>query len=240
MIFFDERLSTFEMFSLQHLMAVLVILTIILLIVVFRKQLRKNQRLDKVLRIGTGILMISMEWIFYLWVILPGGFNLGLLPFGLCAISMYLTSITLFTDSDKLFKIVYPWAITGALLSLLIADQPYIFPHFRYLHYFGNHGMFLIANIYLVVVRGFRMYYKDLLKSSLVLFIISFILYFVNIFLSTNHMYLQELPSEVADMFMWLGSPWWVFGFGLGIFILFHLTYLPFLFINRKERLKRA
>ncbi len=240
MIFFDERFQTFHAFSWMHLIPILLIIGLIVLMIVYKEPLRSNHKLDRRLQISVGIAMIVMEWIFYGWVIIRGGASWTLLPFGLCAISMYLTAITLITQNQKIFKIVFPWALTGALLSLAVADLTYSAPHFRYFHYFGNHGLFFLANIYLVVVKKYDFTYKDLLKSSLLLVFISVMMYFVNQILGTNHMYLTELPAEVAFMFMWLGNPLWVFGFGIGIFILFNLLTAPFLIIKRHAHKSKA
>jgi hypothetical integral membrane protein (TIGR02206 family) len=229
MLFFDERYHTFHAFSLAHLIPVLIIVILIILIFRFHTRLHESRRLDRFLRYGAAFAMIGMEWIFYAWNLFGGNANLGLLPFGLCAISMYLTAITLISDNEKLFKVVFPWALAGSLLSLVVADQGYVFPHFRYLHYFGNHGMFLVANIYLAIVKGYRFTYRDLLKSSLILLILSAAMYFINQMLGTNHMYLSELPGEVAFMFDWMGPRLWMYGFGFAIFILFHIVTFPFI-----------
>ncbi len=238
MLLFDERYATFEMFSVAHLIPVLIIVALIVLIIFFRKPLRQNVRLDRRLRIGFAVAMVAMEWIFYAWVIIPDGTDWNLLPLGLCALSMYLTAVTLLTENRKIFRTVFPWALAGSLLSLIVADVNYVFPHFRYFHYFGNHGMFLIANIYLVVVKRYSFTYRDLLGSSLVLTVLSTGLFFLNRLLDTNHMYLVSLPSEVSFLFLWLGYPGWVFGFGLAIFALFHLVTFPFILLTRARKRK--
>lgn len=227
MFFFDERYRTFQSFTLAHLIPVLVLIAMIILIIIFKNELRKNKKADKIIRYSIAITMIVMEWIHYAWVINRSGFMLSLLPLGLCAISMYLTAITLLMDSKSLFKIVFPWAIIGAVMSLMIADLAYSFPHFRYLHYFGNHELFLFANLYLVIVRGWRMTFRDTLKSSGILFSISIVLYLVNPLMNTNHMFLMELPHEVSFLFAWMGERFWVVGFVIGIFILINLVSLP-------------
>lgn len=229
MLFFDERYRTFSPFSLAHLLPVLILLGLLFLVVIYKNKLRENPLADKFIRYFIAITMVSMEFIYYAWVITNSGFMLSLLPFGLCAISMYLTAITLISGSKKLFKIVFPWAIIGAIMSLIVADLAYTFPHFRYLHYFGNHEMFLFANLYLVIVKGYKMTYKDILRSSLLLFIMALVLLIVNPLLGTNHMFLSELPHEVSFMFSWLGDKLWVAGFMVGIFILINLVGLPIL-----------
>jgi hypothetical integral membrane protein (TIGR02206 family) len=143
MWFFDETYKTFEIFSLSQWIADSIIVAVIVAMIFFKKNLRSNLRLDKRLRIGFACAMLFMQTVFYLWTFSLGEQTLDLLPFGLCHLAMYLTSLTLLLNSEKLFKIVFPWAILGALLSLVIADLKYDFPHFRYFHYFGNHGMSL-------------------------------------------------------------------------------------------------
>lgn len=223
MFFFDERYATFEMFSAAHLVAILVIITLFIVMLVFRNRI--SNKLDLWLRRTVAVLMIAMEWTFYAWALRDGVFQVSLLPMGMCAISMYTTAIALWTKKEKIFKFIYPWAIIGSFLSLIVADQPYVFPHFRYIHYFGNHGLFLLGNLYLLKVHRFTFTYKDTLKSSLILFIYSLIVYPLNFLLETNHLFLRELPSEVAFMFAFLGV-FWPIGFGLAIFILFNLVFL--------------
>jgi len=223
MFFFDERYATFELFSLAHLLGIIFLLILLVLMILMKDRI--SVKADLWIRRTVAVLMILMEWVFYAWALRGGDFQLSLLPMGLCALSMYTTAIMLWTKSEKLFKVIYPYAIIGALLSLIVADQPYIFPHFRYIHYFGNHGLFLLGNLYLIKVHKFKMTYKDLLKSAFILFIYSLIVYPLNFLMNTNHLFLRELPSEVEFMFSMFGDLW-PLGFGLAIFILMNMVYL--------------
>jgi len=229
---FNENYATFEMFSLAHLAAILVLMTLLVLIFAFKRRIAG--RLDVWLRRGAALLMIAMEWTFYAWSLSRGGFQASLLPMGLCAISMYVTAIALWTNSQKLIKFIFPWAIVGALLSLIVADQPYVFPHFRYLHYFGNHGLFLLGNVYMIVVKNTKIVYKDILKSSGILLAYALIVYPLNFAMDTNHLFLRELPHEVAFLFEFMGA-FWPIGFGLAIFTLFHLVSIPVLIRRSKK-----
>jgi uncharacterized membrane protein YwaF len=130
---------------------------------------------------------------------------------------------------------VFPWAISGALLSLIVADLNYTFPHFRYFHYFGNHILFMIGNLYMLIVLKLKFFYPDLLKSSLYLLIYTVIIYPINFLLNSNHLFLRALPSGTEVMFGFLGS-FWVLGFIFSIFLLFHVIYLPVLIYNKTKR----
>lgn len=223
---FSEAYLGFEWFGLQHLVALLWIVISIILIVFFKDKV--STKVDLYLRRITAILMIAMEWTFYTWSLSRGGFQTSLLPLGVCAISMYVTAYTLWTKNEMTFKIIFPWAISGALLSLIIADLAYGFPHFRFIHYFGNHGLFLLGNLYLLLVCKFEFLYKDLLKSSLILLVYAIIIYPLNFLLDSNHLFLREIPHEVAPLYGFLGD-FWVIGFMVSIALLFQLIYIPFL-----------
>ncbi|MFA5007022.1 MAG: TIGR02206 family membrane protein [Candidatus Izemoplasmatales bacterium] len=229
MFLFDERYATFEMFSLSHLVPVVMTIAAVVLIAVFRRRLSAMPRFDRNFRIVLAVTTVTLELVFNFWAIVRGGGWSVFLPFGLCTLSMYLTAIALLSRSDRLAKVIYPWAVSGALLSLLVADVAYDFPHFRYFHYFGNHAMFLVANVYMQATAKTRFSYRDLLRSSGILLMIAVPMYFLNRAWGTNHMFLAELPHEVDFLFYWIGSPGWVFLFGFAIFILFHLVSLPFL-----------
>ena len=237
MFLFDERYATFEMFSPSHLIPVLLTLAAVVLIGVFKKRLSASPRFDRIFRLAFASVTVAMEFVFNFWVIAQGGSAAVFVPFGLCTLSMYLTAIALVFRSDGLSKVVYPWAVAGALLSLVVADLAYDIPHFRYFHYFANHSMFLIANVYMLSTSRTAFTYRHLMKSCAILLAIAVPMYFLNGVLGSNHMFLAELPSEVAFMFDWMGSPWWVFGFGFTIFVLFHLVSLPFL-LHRGTRVK--
>ena len=230
MFLFDESYNTFHAFSLVHLLGILFFVILIFLMVLFKNKF--SSKIDIILRRSIAILMVLLEWTFYIWSLSLGGFQTSLLPFGVCAISMYVTSYTLWTNNEKTFRFIFPWAVAGALISLVVADQTYNFPHFRYIHYFGNHGLFLIGNLYLLIVLKFKFSYKDLLKSSLYLLIYAAVMYPINLLLDSNHLFLREIPVEVAPMYQFLGD-FWLIGFVLSIFILFNLIYLP-IHINKR------
>jgi hypothetical integral membrane protein (TIGR02206 family) len=232
MFLFDNRYETFQWFGLEHSLALVFFLLLFIGMIIFKNRI--TPRIDLILRRSIAILMIVLEWTFYVWSLSRGGFQTSLLPFGVCAISMYVTAYTLWTKNEKVFKIIFPWAMAGALISLIVADQTFSFPHFRFVHYFGNHGFFMLGNLYLLIVSKFTITYKDILKSSLILFIYALIMYPINFLIDANHLFLREVPSEVAPMYAFLGN-FWVIGFMISIFLLFQIIYLPIYFHNRKR-----
>jgi hypothetical integral membrane protein (TIGR02206 family) len=229
---FNDMYQSFEWFGLSHVFAILFLVSLFIIMILFKHKITNTW--DVIIRRSIAILMIIMEWTFYTWSIIQGGFQTSLLPLGVCALSMYVTAYALFFKSEKVFKLIFPWAIIGSLISLVVADLTYTFPHFRYFHYFGNHGLFLLGNLYLLIVSKMTITYKDLLKSSLILLIYAAVMYPINYVIDANHLFLREVPHEVAPMYQFLGD-FWVIGFVFSIALLIQITYLPVFFYQRKR-----
>jgi len=236
MFLFDEKYLGFEFMGLAHFGALLFVVLSIILIFIFKNKIAS--RTDLIIRRTAAVLMVLMEWTFYAWSLRDGFFQTGLLPFGVCAVSMYVTSYALWTKNEKVFQLIFPWAVAGALISLTVADLSYTFPHFRFFHYFGNHSLFLLGNIYMLVVLKFKFTYKHLLKSTLYLLIYAIIMYPVNYLLDSNHLFLREVPHEVEPMYSFLGS-FWVLGFMFSIALLFQVIYIPIWLSNKKKAQKK-
>src|SRR5690606_34863451 len=100
----------------------------------------------------------------------------------------------------------------------------YQFPHFRYVHYFFNHGFFLMGNLYYLIVRRVKMTYLDFWKSGGPLLIYTVIIYPINFLLDDNHLFLRHVPDEAQSFYSFLGD-FWVVGFVLSIVLLIHLVY---------------
>jgi hypothetical integral membrane protein (TIGR02206 family) len=232
MFLFDEKYLGFEFMGIHHLGGLLFVVLSIVLIFIFKNKI--GPKADLTIRRTIAVLMVLMEWTFYAWSLRDGVFQTSLLPFGVCAVSMYVTSYALWTKNEKVFQFIFPWAVAGALISLTVADLSYTFPHFRYFHYFGNHSLFLLGNIYMLVVLKFKFTYKHLLKSTLYLLIYAIIMYPINFLLDSNHLFLREVPHEVEPMYAFLGS-FWVLGFLFSIALLFQVIYLPIYFMNKKR-----
>ena len=235
MFLFDESYLGFEWMGISHLVSLCLIVILLTLMFLFKNKI--DSKADLIIRRTTAVLMVLMEWIFYAWSLRDGVFQTSLLPFGVCAVSMYVTSYALWTKNEKVFQFIFPWAIAGALISLTVADLSYTFPHFRFFHYFGNHSLFLLGNIYMLVVLKFKFTYKNLLNSSFYLLIYAAIMYPINFLLDSNHLFLREVPHEVEPMYAFLGS-FWVVGFVFSIALLFQIIYIPIWLRNKMKAQK--
>lgn len=235
---FDESLKIFSIFSLSHILAIGFFAVLITGLLLFRNVFPRHPRWMRGLEIGAGSLMLILQAIFYAWTFALGEATWDLLPLGVCHLSMFITSITLFFRWEKGFRFIFPWAVMGAILSLLIADLRYEFPHFRYFHYFLNHGIFLLANLWFVVVRKWTFTYRSLWISATVLFLLSMAMLVINPWLGTNHLFMDHLPEAAEPLFSWLGDPWWIAGFIFSVIVMFHLVFGLYCLLRKMDERK--
>lgn len=236
---FNERYNqTFQMFGFAHLIVFALLVLSIYILYLYKDKF--SDKGDKVFRLTLGITMLTLELIYWIWQIVSGTFVLKtMIPLGLCAMTMWLTSISLITNNKKLIKITLPWSFVGAILSFIVVDLTYVFPHFRFFHYIVNHLLFFLGNLYFLFTRKVEFTYKDLNKSIYTLIALASIILIINFILNTNHMFLIELPDGVKEVFSFVPFPITTILLVIGIFILIQLFYLTFVY-NKKYLQKQA
>lgn len=230
---FNERYQkVFPMFSIEHLLLLSLLVGAVFLIYFLKDKF--NEKSDKIFRLSLGITMLTLETIYWIWQIASGTFELKtMIPLGLCAMTMWLTSIALITNNKRIIKITLPWSFIGAILSFIVIDLTYVFPHFRFFHYIVNHLLFFIGNLYFLFTRKIKFTYRDLNKSALALIIVASLILIVNLIIKTNHMFLRELPDGVKEVFAFAFFPINTIGLVLVIYLLMQFFYVAFVY-NKK------
>ena len=174
--------------------------------------------------------MLTLELIYWIWQISANTFDIKtMIPLGLCAMTMWLTSIALISNNFKIIKVVLPWSFVGAFLSFVVVDLTYVFPHFRFFHYIVNHLLFFLGNLYFLFTKKIKYTYKDLNKSTITLIIVATLVLIINFIIDTNHMFLRRLPDGVDEMLAFLFFPFNTIFLVFGIYLLFQIFYLSFI-----------
>ena len=129
-----------------------------------------------------------------------------------------------------MIRVVLPWAFTGATLSFIVVDMgtAYTFPHYRFFHYFGNHWLFLIGNLYYLNTGRFTYPYRALLRSTAWLLGVSVVVLALDFATGTNNMFLREWPVELDFMNRIFPFPLNTLLLMLSIFAVFNIFYLIF------------
>jgi len=238
MSFFSKipNVLSFEAYDKYHIIVLLVILTIFILTVLFRKKLR-NWKHEKTFRMVTVSIAIIFELSYKLWVIYVGQKVLeNVFSLDLCAISLYMAWVLFFTKKKALFNILYFFSL-GALASLLYPDFGTFGPdHMRFYHYFIVHTFIIWAVVYFIAVYDYRIKFKDCLHSFIILMTSGVIVLGIDLLLKTNYMFLREKPGVGTPLDYFGPWPTYLIGLALLVVILFLIVYIPWFFVNRYNK----
>ncbi len=228
--FFGKDFSgpPFQLFSLQHLVAI----AVLLLLIVFFFWLRKhpNEKAQKITRWSMAIILLVNEFGWHLWNYVNGTWNIQtMLPLHLCSVFVFLSAIMLMTRSYAIFEFAFFLGIAGASQAFLTPDLGiYSFPHFRYFQVFVSHGLIIASALYMLIVEHQRPTWKSLLKVVIVGNLYFVALFFINKAIGSNYMFTSHKP-ETASLLDVLGPwPWYLLVEEAMAAVLFTLFYLPF------------
>ncbi|MEL3973477.1 TIGR02206 family membrane protein [Rossellomorea oryzaecorticis] len=217
----------FELFSLSHFTAIILLLVLIYLLFMYRNRLKnKGKNAARWVLIS---LMVAGELFFHLWYGINDLWSLTInLPFQLCSISLYLCILMLLTRNRFLFEIAFFTSMTGAFVAMLTPELFFGFPHLRYFQFFIVHAVIVLSCLYMIWVEGLTVTFSSLLKSFLVLNVIAAAVYGINLLLGANYMFLIHKPFNPSPI-DYLGEyPWYLLSLEVISFTLFYLIYLPF------------
>lgn len=145
----------FQVFGNQHLIALFVVCMGIGWIYRERKWLQDHER---VAAKSLALVLLLQQVSLYAWYLTSGAFSWGeSLPLYPCRLSILLSAFMLLKDSEKIYHVVFYWAVAGAGMALLSPDtSTFSFPHFMFIQYFIGHGGLLMAIGFMSWVREYR------------------------------------------------------------------------------------
>lgn len=229
--------NVFQLFSVEHILTLVVFLAVLLLLFLFRKALRKPL-INHISRVGLFLILIASELSLHAWLWWSGywGYQHSL-PLHLSSISLILSAILLLTKKYTLFEFTYFVGVGSALQAMLTPDiNLYTFPHYRYIHFFISHGGTVVANAFIIFVEGYRPTGKSLWKAFLLLNGYTLFVFIVNYLLEGNYMYISEKPIN-PSIIDYLGPwPWYILSLEIIALVTFLLLYIPFWFIARHRK----
>lgn len=243
-MFNPELENTFVTFGLSHLIAVMVIGTIIALIIINKENIKTSKH-HKWLPYVLAGLTLGQELSLNIYRLAVGQWQLSTsLPLQLCGLGVLTTSLILITKNEKLFHNVFFIMMIGATMALITPGIEYRlgFPHYRFFQFFVSHGLIVINFTYILFVFNFQRHirYRHLYQNLIVLLLLAVILLGINLLVDGNYMYLLAKPGEGTAFDLFGEWPWYIVNiFFFGIPVFFHIFYLPF-FIRDYRRKKQA
>lgn len=227
------------------MLAISILLVQIILIFIFRKQLR-SPRVDLQIRIILSIVAFTLETAFHLSNLFYNThFILRLIPLDLCSIALFIALILNITKKPLWFTILFFWGV-GAIASFIYPDINGIGPDkLRYYHFFGVHAYIILTVVYFAIVHGYKIKFKHFVRSTSILFVVAFFVRLIDLGFyaqyKTNFMFLVASPEGVHTILDALPQGGWAYFFSftaMAIFIMF-VVYLPWCAANWYQGLKK-
>ncbi|WP_341357989.1 TIGR02206 family membrane protein [Rossellomorea sp. y25] len=224
----------FELFSVSHVVAMIVSFGCMIGLYVFRNQL--NGRGKSVFKWLLVVLMVLSEALFQIWYFINDHWDVAInLPFQLCSISLYLCTIMLITKSYRIFEISFFASMTGAFIAIVTPELFFGFPHFRYFQFFLAHLTIVISCLYMVWIEGFTITFRSMVRAFIALNLIAVFVFLLNRLVGANYMFLSHKPYNASPI-DYLGEyPWYLLALEGVALILFILLYLPFYLLRKRK-----
>ncbi|MEP6795062.1 MAG: TIGR02206 family membrane protein [Saprospiraceae bacterium] len=224
----------FQTFSLQHLLALVVLILFTLLMVMAGKRVEGKMKMW----IGYSIASSS-----FALLIIDSGMRLMThtfemlkdLPLFLCDLVALILPFVILRMDRKWLGILYFWVLGGTLQALLTPELDGGYPTFEFFRYFIQHGGIVSAVIYCTIVFRINMTWRDLWNAVLYLQVYLVGIHIVNMILQSNYSYTMAKP--VSDTILnFLGDwPWYILSAELLMIFVFILLLTPFLLLPRNK-----
>lgn len=217
----------FEMFSVIHLVTILILVGLILLLFWKQKFIRTHTEQLKYWERFAAISLFAMEVAYHLWMGMTGRWGAeDSLPLELCSISLLVAIVLLWTGNRRLVDFVVFAGIGGAIQAVATPVLDMNFPHFRFFHFFYTHAGIILTGLYFVWVKGYRPTFKGVIKTMIVLNALLPIVMAANWIFDGNYMFLRMKPAN-GSLLDFLGPyPWYILSLEAVAFIMFSLIWL--------------
>lgn len=225
----------------EKYLPIMIIIMIGILIVLYRDKFKNNEKLDRNIRLYIGILFMGIYLSHYILRFAIYGFDLLLLPFQLCSISMFLAIILLFTKNKMVFNFVLYTGVLGGLISLLFPIIGYNSHFYRYYQFEFAHGLLILTPIYFLAVYEYLPSKKETIYSFLILEGIAIFMVVFNYYFGTDYMFIFINPDKI-DKFPAIGKfggiPFYLLWIEIVGIVAYFIEYqvIHFLFRGKKTK----
>lgn len=229
----------FSLFGGIHCMwlAILVI-AVIANSVLYRKLSPKGQ--DRWQKIVAFLILLDEMWK-DVWLIIGGNYSVSYLPLHLCSINIFLILLHCFKPSKTLDNFLYTVCIPGALAAALFPTWTKLpVANFMHLHSSTVHILLVLYPAVLAINGKLQISWKTIPKCLGLLAAMAVPIYFINIWLDTNFMFLMR--ADKGNPLYWFGQNWGshLWGFPVLITAIMLVMYGPLELIRHLRKPKTA
>lgn len=152
---------------------------------------------------------------------------IGLLPLHLCNLTLIFAILTMLTKSQALFQLTYFWSL-GALFAVITPDVKYSFPHPLTLSFYITHFYLIFAAIYGLLFFEYKPTFRGWVDSFIAINILAVIIYFINVKLGTNYLYVNRIPDFSSPLDHFGKWPYYIIVVEAIYLFLTYAIYFPF------------
>ncbi|MBN2879108.1 MAG: TIGR02206 family membrane protein [Clostridia bacterium] len=252
----DSHMSTigFEMFSLQHIIALaLVIILYIAILLLYKKY--PTEKTKKAIYALISLCLVFCDISVKIWLLKNGVFKASYDGFlHMCDISGPFLMILFYMKDSKnrqrFFSLMFIWGVLGAAMALLTPEmRGNVFPSLYFMTFFIKHGAIVIGVLILGVIEKYRPKMKHLPIVMAISLVIVAIVYAINrliVFLPPlepgNYMFLSYPPTGgsaidiLVDIFG--PSPYYIIGMVTLAFVLYTFMWAIYAVIEKVKSTK--
>ena len=196
------RPYTFQVFSLEHIISIIVIILVFIAFLRFNKVLGINDKSRSFLFV-LAFIMISLDLSEDLVRVFTGFYSIRKdLPLQLCSIGVYLAAFTLVSRKKIFFDLIFYWGFVGATNAILTPDGNLFELRIFFFYSQAYHAALIFAVLWLMIKYDMRMRYGSILKVVISTNIIVGLLSILNYALDSNYMFLRQIPDSVSPFLM--------------------------------------
>lgn len=223
----------FQMWNLTHLLTITIIIILYSWIFILRDKLRPFR---KQIRLTIGIMIILSRVSLDIWYVTTGTWSLEYaLPIELCSIASLAVGVMLLTKNHFLFETFYFIGIAGAIQALLTPDLSFGFPQFRFLQFFIDHFLLILAPLLMIWLYDYTITKRSILKAFMTINGLASIVFIINLFIDANYMFLIHKPVSASLLDLLGPYPYYLLSLEVIALIIFFILYLPF--IRKRKKL---
>ena len=241
--------ASFEMFSIQHLLALMAVLIVYLILLFIYKKYPKNKTKNFIYGFITlGI--VFCDFAVKIWLIKNGAFKISYDGFlHMCDLSgPFLIILFYMKDSknrQRFFSLMFIWGVLGAAMALLTPEmRGNVFPSLYFMTFFIKHGVIVIGVLLVGVIEKYSPKLKHLpivMAASIVIVAIVYaidrLIVFIPPYEPGNYMFLSYPPTSgsAIDILVKIfgPSPYYIIGMVLLALILYTIMWAIYAIIGK-------
>ncbi|MCA1054476.1 TIGR02206 family membrane protein [Rossellomorea aquimaris] len=235
-MFSPDNMMNFHLFSVSHLLTILLFFLLAGVMVMVMMKGRDNKGIGTLL---VGILAVS-EISYQVWSVLYGNWSFQTtMPLHLCSISTFIGIYLYFKKNVKWFYLFLYIGFIPPILAIITPDNPYAFPHYRYLKYFLHHMGIPLMVLYLFFHDRYQVPKRSIFYGLFLVNCLAVPILIINKLSGSNYFFLSG-PPEGNTPLLWFGDGFVYFlNLELAAVVVFTLNYFLFRWLEKYRKQER-